>query len=1406
MKAKVWIKWLLGVCVLACMLTFGVACKGQKGEIKQPPHQFSIQFYATLERDSEESAGFKAIHHNGCEPRMYVYTQQDSFGEPIYVKLDKLEDIFGKEIDKKFYQVKDEPKWRYVETSQTLVWEYTMYRYNEDNELYPAYAIRIQWEILIDENGDKPIQGIHGEWISQSRVAPTCTEQGYTVYVCACGCGSMRTEYEDPTSHDWLDWVPVNNGYHQRSCQNDLSHRELEACHGGVATCKKQAACEVCDWAYGAFGDHAYRNGVCIYCESGEYSVNVTFRLSDDESYYVAVRRYMTEAEKEQLGSKLERLQIPALYQGKPVKEIASHAFGDETVIKEVVIAEGVEKIRAYAFNGCSNLSRINLPSSLKVIEDNAFNGTLYANTAENWTDGVLYLNNWLIDVDDTKTGACTVNDGTVGIISRAFELSKFSEIIFPDSVEYFDVSRQCFLNQKKISFGAGVKTFSGQLFLGLDLENVEITLSEDNPYYSLQDNVLLSEDGKTLIAFFGSSTELTIPQGVEKIGSFAVYNRWNIKKVVIPDGVTEIGDSAFYVCGELQEIILPDSVQKIGMQAFYGCDAVTRLSIGAGLQEIGDLAFGYVGAALVEIGLSESNTSFKLDDGVLYTADGKTLLLYPSADTRTSYTVGAGTELLSGFAFCKSNNLREIILPSSLKILSGSALVVCDNLRKLVIPDSVHTIQTDAVSSDGLISLTLGKGVKEISDYAFRGCYRLVDVYNRSSIRMDSLFVSSSIGYSKQVPVYTNPDDCKLTTDENGFVFYVDGDEVILVDYIGDETDLIIPDGVTKIGDWALSGAVLELTSVTLSDSVEVIGERAFNGQKLKKIVCGTGLREIQKCAFQQCSDLEEVVLNSRLEKIGRDAFAMTKISPSYDREPIDGIYIGEHFLRPAYSAKSFIIREGTVLLEDASIFVVSGYNYEYDWVVIPKSVVSIGGADDYYTSPPKAIYYVGTQEEWQKVKNHQLVADSATYYYSEVYAENGWRYVQGVPTTWLEDGTQYEEVAKVLLETSDGKEGTIAVTRGQEIQLITKIYPENHVPVTNVTYKILEDESTAIDGKFLGILDASTGFLKITYDLHRAYSKIKVVAIVDGIESNALTFQMERVDATSIRFIPEVTYLYARPGETLTLQAKVNEDATDKGVWYSFYEESPYVTMTANAGIATLTVSKDFDDWAEHIYVIAHGSNGVTAEQTIIILKEEYHLLLNNQIEDVYLYADTEMTLTVEDGEGNSVPLSEATIKIYDKDFKETDDFTIDENGKLIPKDGFYLDKTKEYVIEALFGESEEFFSYVWLYLTPSPLEVNLKLTPNRIVAGEYIDFEFVARSNYPSTKFENFQIVVDGDAEVVDENTMYVLPTAVKGSTILVRARWTDEYGRVKEYHYYTLTVEHSGVIEYSITTNV
>jgi hypothetical protein len=72
--------------------------------------------------------------------------------------------------------------------------------------------------------------------------------------------------------------------------------------------------------------------------------------------------------------------------------------------------------------------------------------------------------------------------------------------------------------------------------------------------------------------------------------------------------------------------------------------------------------------------------------------------------------------------------------------------------------------------------------------------------------------------------------------------------------------TDLIIPDSVTSIGDYAF-GNCKSLTSVTIPDSVTLIGIFAFNGcNSLTSVTIGNGVTKIEDRAFCACDSLKEV------------------------------------------------------------------------------------------------------------------------------------------------------------------------------------------------------------------------------------------------------------------------------------------------------------------------------------------------------------------------------------------------------------------------------------------------------------------------------------------------------------------------------------------------------------------
>lgn len=91
-----------------------------------------------------------------------------------------------------------------------------------------------------------------------------------------------------------------------------------------------------------------------------------------------------------------------------------------------------------------------------------------------------------------------------------------------------------------------------------------------------------------------------------------------------------------------------------------------------------------------------------------------------------------------------------------------------------------------------------------------------------------------------------------------------------VLVEYQGPGGDVVVPDGVTEIGeaaffDWEGSN----VTSVTLPIGVTKIDEHAFyECTGLTSITLPVGLKEIEGYAFENCESLISVALPEGLKK----------------------------------------------------------------------------------------------------------------------------------------------------------------------------------------------------------------------------------------------------------------------------------------------------------------------------------------------------------------------------------------------------------------------------------------------------------------------------------------------------------------------------------------------------------
>ncbi len=359
------------------------------------------------------------------------------------------------------------------------------------------------------------------------------------------------------------------------------------------------------------------------------------------------------------------------------------------------------------------------------------------------------------------------------------------------------------------------------------------------SPWYSYAHNItaIEIEDGITHIGDFAfdncdSVTKIEIPDSVTSIGNEGFYACRSITSIDIPDSVTSIGEGVFLSCESLESITIPNTITNIADSMFSGCHSLTGIDIPSSVTSIGEMAFNDC-PSLKSIEIPVGVTS--IGENVFMNCNGLTEINV-SADNET-YASADGilyNKEMTTLIKCPEAKEGQIDIPDGVISIENYAFYICTALTEIEMPESVTTT----------------------GYYTFFGCTGLISV---KALNEKIEFGSGSfVG-------------CTGLADENGYIVVNN----VLYDYVGEATDIVIPDGVTKI-DGIVYGLEkrCSIKSVVITEGVTEIGERLFYYYtSLKSIELPNSLTSIGRLAFANCG-LEEIEISASVTSIGEYAF----------------------------------------------------------------------------------------------------------------------------------------------------------------------------------------------------------------------------------------------------------------------------------------------------------------------------------------------------------------------------------------------------------------------------------------------------------------------------------------------------------------------------------------------------
>ena len=557
------------------------------------------------------------------------------------------------------------------------------------------------------------------------------------------------------------------------------------------------------------------------------------------------------------------------------------------------------------AFNGCSGVYAVTIPSTVTHISSNAFNGT------------------------------------------SLIQVNVYSNAIASDTyTSYYNFNTLFGGEVSGYTFGQGVTAIGPCALYSCDfLETVTIANTVTSIGYE---------------AFQGCTylESIVLPNSMTTIGDYAFSDCSHLTSVNIPPSVTSIGNSAFRNCNllsrvnitdiaawcaidfghnygfydsnplsyahhlylnntEITALTIPNTVTYIKAHAFYGCTAFTSVTIPASVTTIGIGAFTEC-TGLTRVTTPSLNAWLNIH---FYSADANPLSyahsLYVNNTKITTPNIPDGCQIIKPYAFSGAD-FTSVTVPSSLVNVGEGAFINCNSLTKVTVADL-----------PSWCAIEFANAAANPLTYAHH-------LWTNGSM------IASDGNWSTLQPLVPLIGSYALS----GWT---------------DLQNLTIEGYVDVVENSAFTGCT-NLTSVTINDNLDAIASATYTstnnlktrfGSQVTSYTLGPHVTTIGDYAFYNCSGMTEVTFQGPVSSMGNDAFkgctGLTRVNVN-NLNAWCGIDFDYYDSNPLYYAHHLYHNNNLVTQLDnldspASIgaYAFSGCT-DLTSVTIPSSVQSVG------------------------------------------------------------------------------------------------------------------------------------------------------------------------------------------------------------------------------------------------------------------------------------------------------------------------------------------------------------------------------------------------------------------------------------------------------------------------------